>query len=258
MFSVIRLRHSAQTINDCCKFKEGDCDELGDDLKEEVREIFKTSWTKRDGRVVPDREDIQLGNDAVEFGNATVLYADLTGSTELVNDKSWSFSAEVYKTYLYCAAKLIRSEGGAVTSYDGDRVMDIFVGDVQSSPAARCGLKINYVVQEIINPALAAQYPSVNFQVRQVVGIDTSSIRAARTGVRGGNDIVWVGRAANYAAKLTELKLDVRTWVTKDTYDRMHEDVKLGSDSKVSMWKEYKWSQNGDILIYGSTWRRNI
>jgi hypothetical protein len=55
---------------------------LGDDLKEEVREIFKTSWTKRDGRVVPDPEDIQLGNDAVEFGNATVLYADLTGSTE--------------------------------------------------------------------------------------------------------------------------------------------------------------------------------
>jgi uridylate cyclase len=231
---------------------------LMDELKDEVKKTFKESWEKRSGEVVPEPEDIKLGNDAVEFNRATVLYADLSGSTALVNSEGWMFSAEIYKTYLYCAAKIIRSEGGSITSYDGDRVMGVFVGKSQSVPAVRCGLKINYAVQEVINPALAVQYPSKKYKVGQIVGIDTSEIRAARTGVRGGNDIVWVGRAANYAAKLTELKLEEKTWITKEVYDYLSDSEKLGGEAKASMWKSYKWTQNGDIPIYGSTWRWQI
>jgi class 3 adenylate cyclase len=229
--------------------------DLLDELKNEVKKIFGESWKARNGEVVPDPEDLRLGNDAVEFERATVLYADLTGSTNLVNTEGWTYAAEIYKTYLYCAAKIIRSEGGSITSYDGDRVMGVFVGKSQSVPAVRCGLKINYAVQEVINPLLAAQYPHMNYKVSQIVGIDTSEIRAARTGVRGGNDIVWVGRAANYAAKLTELKLEEKTWITKEVYNHLTDNEKLGGQSKTPMWKAYKWSQHGDYPIYGSTWR---
>lgn len=227
---------------------------LVDDMKSEVAKIFREQWTTRSGQVVPEPEDIKLGNDAVEFENATVLYADLSGSTAMVNAKTWGFAAEVYKTFLYCAARLVRAEGGKITSYDGDRIMGIFVGDSQCTDAARCGLKINYAVGQVVNPALKAQYPNGDYEVKQVVGIDTSSIRAARTGVRGGNDIVWVGRAANHAAKLSELNLAERTWVTKTVYDNLHESVKLGGQPKQDIWKSFKWSQNGDLPIYGSTW----
>ncbi len=227
---------------------------LQDDLKKEITTIFKSNWSKRDGRIVPDPTDLQLGNDAVEFAQATVLYADLSGSTALVDAEDWTFAAEVYKTYLHCAAKLIRAEGGTITSYDGDRVMGIFVGDTQCTPAARCALKINYAVQKIINPALKQQYSSKTYQLKQVVGIDTSSIRAARTGVRGGNDIVWVGRAANYAAKLTELNLDERSWITKEVYLKLASDAKVRASDNVSMWKAYNWTQNNNHSIYGSTW----
>lgn len=95
--------------------------------------------------------------------------------------------------------------------------MAIFLAPQQTSTAARCGLKIHYAVNEIVNPKLKAQYPTTEFQVRQVVGIDKSEIRAARTGVRG-DDIVWVGRAANYAAKLTELDHPPRTRLTEAAY----------------------------------------
>ncbi len=37
--------------------------------------------------------------------------------------------------------------------------MGVFIGDNQSTSAARCGLKINYAVREILNPAIKAQYP---------------------------------------------------------------------------------------------------
>lgn len=132
--------------------------------------------------------------------------------------------------------------------------MAVFVGESQTTPAARCGLKINYAVMNIVNPALKAQYPSSDYTVKQVVGIDTSDLRAARTGVRGDNDIVWVGRSANYAAKLTELNLSERTWVTADAYAHMLDDAKFGGDPKRPMWTKYTWKAHGDRTIYGSNW----
>jgi class 3 adenylate cyclase len=227
---------------------------LEDDLKEQVAKIFKDNWSTRKSEAVPAPEDLKLSNDAVVLERATILYADLSGSTKLVNDKKWTFAAEIYKTYLYCAAKLIREAGGVITSYDGDRIMGVFLGTMQSTNAVRCGLKINYAVQKIINPALKKQYDT-DYIVKQVVGIDTTEIRAARTGVRGDNDIVWVGRAANYAAKLTDLNLEERTWITKAVYDKMADDVKYSAKDHTNMWKKYNWTQQNDEEIYGSTWR---
>ena len=85
---------------------------LLDDLKNEVAHIFGEQWTTREGQVVPDPEDLKLSNDAIILKRATVLYADLKGSTKLVNAETWEFSAEIYKTFLHCAAKIIRQENG--------------------------------------------------------------------------------------------------------------------------------------------------
>ena len=224
---------------------------LRDDLRKEVKDILKTNWKKRDGRTVPDADDIQLGNDAVTI-DAAVLYADMDGSTALVdNYKDW-FAAEVYKTYLHCAAKLIRSFGGFIRSYDGDRVMGIFIGDSKCSDAAKCGLKIHYAVDKIINPAIAERHPKSPYEVKQVVGIDTSKLFAARTGIRGSNDLVWVGRAANYAAKLTELSSSYPTWITKDVYKKLN-DISKYSKGK-DMWESRSWTPMGGMTIYRSTY----
>ena len=81
---------------------------FGDDLKKEVTDILRTKWTYRDGKKVPEASDVKLGNDAVTL-EGTVLYADLSGSTAMVDGyKDW-FAAEIYKAYLVCAAKIVRS-----------------------------------------------------------------------------------------------------------------------------------------------------
>lgn len=84
---------------------------LKEDLEEEVAKIFREQWTARDGRGVPDPEDLGLGNDSVKL-DATVLYADMADSTSLVDTNRLSFAAEVYKAYLTCAARIIKDEGG--------------------------------------------------------------------------------------------------------------------------------------------------
>lgn len=200
---------------------------LADDLRSEVRKIFVTEWDTRDGVRVPDTDDIALGNVAVKL-KATVLYADLAESTAMVNVSTASFAAEIYKAYLVTVCRIIREQEGEITAFDGDRVMAVFIGNSKNTNAAITALKINWAVNHIVNEELKRMYTNTNFQVKQGVGIDTSDLWVARTGIRGSNDLVWVGRAANYAAKLCSLRSDYEvTWITEDVYDFLDQSAKV-------------------------------
>jgi len=225
------------------------------DIEAEVKRIFRQQWEKSKATTVPEPENIALEkNEGKEIENGTVLYADLSGSTNMVQAKAAWFSAEVYRAYLYSAAQIIRNEGGVVTAYDGDRVMAVFMNDWPNTSAARCALRINYAVARIINPAIEAQYGAGTFTVKQVVGVDRSPLFVARTGVRGDNDLVWVGRAANYAAKLTEIGNDDPSFITGEVFDQLHDSAKHGGNPKQLMWRERQWSQMNNMRIYSSNW----
>lgn len=232
---------------------------LKDDLEEEVADIFAIRWDSRDGRVVPDADEVNLGGDAVKFKEAVVLYADLAESTTLVNEHTETFAAEVYKAYLHCAAKIVRARTGEITAFDGDRIMAVFIGDHKRTQAAKCGLQINYAVEKIINPALRAQYPNSTYSLKHAVGIDLSPLFVAKTGIRGSNDLVWVGRAANYAAKLATLREEnFATWITADVYDKMNESSKEGGNPKRNMWEQRSWSKLPRITLYRSSWTWSV
>ena len=220
---------------------------LADDLASEVGVIVRSAWSVREGEVVPDTPDIKLGNEGVTL-DATVLYADIDGSTNMVDSKPAQFAAEVYKTYLLCAARLIKSEGGVITAYDGDRVMAVFIGKSKNTSAVRCAIKIKSAVKEIINPALRQYEP--DFTLQQVVGIDTSELLVARTGIRGSNDLVWVGPAANHAAKLSGIsEQPYATFISSEVYDNMHSSVK--ETDGVDMWEARTWKGE---TVYRSSW----
>ncbi len=223
------------------------------DITKEVEEIFKTKWESRDGTKVPETEDVKLGNDAVAL-DATVLYADLAGSTQLVMGfKDW-FAAEIYKSYLISACRIIRANGGEITAFDGDRVMAVYIGTAKNTSAAASALELNYVVQYVLNPKLKAAYPADNYTIRQCVGIDTGKLFIARTGLRGSNDLVWVGRAANYAAKLCALREgDYSSYITADVFDMLNESRKYGGNPKQSMWEQCQWRDQA-ITIYRTNW----
>jgi class 3 adenylate cyclase len=169
---------------------------LNEDLQGVVKTIFEQNWTTRDGEVVPEPRDLGLANDAVNL-DATVLYADMADSTRLVDSQKAHLAAEVYKAYMACAARIIKNNGGAITAYDGDRVMGIFIGGLKNTTAAKTALQINWAVEHVVNPALKTQYGVSAYQMKHVVAVDTSTIFACRIGVRNDNDVVWVGRAAN-------------------------------------------------------------
>jgi class 3 adenylate cyclase len=229
---------------------------LADDLKAEVQSTFRSQWDEGSATAVPTPTALRLNaNHTKHLESATVLYADLDGSTNMVDTLSWRSAAEIYKAYLRCASKIIKSEGGVITAYDGDRVMAVFTGDTKNTSAVTAALKINYAVEEIIRPAYASQYSDSSFIVKHVVGIDTGELRAARIGVVGDNDLVWVGRAANYAAKLCSIS-EKPLWITKAVYERLMQKVKLSGST--NMWEKRLWTAMNKMEIYCSTYRQSF
>lgn len=230
---------------------------LASDLNNDVDSILGTRWETRDGEVIPEAEDVRLGNDAVKL-KGTVLYADLAESTGLVNRYNAWFAANVYKSYLVCASKIIRANHGKLTAFDGDRVMAVFAEANPNTSAAKSALQIKYAVDQLINPKIKAAYPDASYLLRQAVGIDTSELFVAKTGIRGANDLVWVGRAANLAAKMCSLREgEYASYITADVFKKLHESVKYGGNPRQLMWEEVYWKEQ-EISIYRSSWRYRV
>lgn len=176
---------------------------LKDDLIAQVTSYTKDAWPDPipKAQVVPTDKTLTFGNTGRVL-DACVLYADLHRSTEMVDKLPAQRAAEYYKSFLHCAAKIISSEGGTITAYDGDRIMAIYMGTTKVNQAVDTAFKLNWAVLHIINAQFQQRYGIFHRQLRHTVGIDQGEILAAKTGVRSDNDIVWVGPAANYASKL--------------------------------------------------------
>ena len=175
-----------------------------DDLTQEIDTIARSQWEITDGRVVPETENIGLGNKGVRI-DAAMLYADLADSTELASH-SHTIAAEVYKGFLLCGTRIILHRGGYIRSFDGDRVMGVFIGDSKNTSAVKAALNIKYVFDELLVPRFKQQYPVFKdgtLTLKYGAGIDSGSVLVARAGVRNNNDLVWVGQAPNVAAKLS-------------------------------------------------------
>lgn len=223
---------------------------LKSDLEADVQKIYSSTWARRNGQKVPEDSDLTAGNDAVDL-EATVLYTDLDESTKLVDNFKDEFAAENYKTFLQCATKIIRSEGGHIRSFDGDRVMGVFIGERKNTCAVRCGLKIHYAVKHIIQPKMNAQY-NTKYVMKHVTGIDSTKVMVAKAGIRNSNDLVWIGKAANHAAKLSALSSSHPTWISDKVYDVMHEEVKYSNGT--NMWEQRKWTAQNNRRIYRSNY----
>lgn len=131
--------------------------------------------------------------------------------------------------------------------------MAVFIGK-RKNTSAKAGLTINYAVYKIINPAIARQYGSGTYTLSQVVGIDTNELFVARIGVKNDNDLVWVGRAANYAANLCALNEPNTVFITGDVFDSMKESMKYYGNLRESIWRPREWSNMDYMRIHSSTW----
>jgi hypothetical protein len=79
---------------------------FSDELAADVSVVVKAVWGKRDGKVVPETDDLRMANDRVVL-SAVMLYADLADSTELARHNQ-EVAAEVLSATSEASRRLFR------------------------------------------------------------------------------------------------------------------------------------------------------
>lgn len=224
------------------------------DLETSVADIIKQPWDIRDGQVVPETGDIALKGGGVRL-DATILYADLADSTGLAMKFDKRVAAKVAKAFLSTCSRIIRDHSGEIRSFDGDRVMAAFIGESKNTSAAKCALKINYCFLKILKPKFESAFPKLSseFSLAHCTGIDTSEMLIVRGGIRNNNDLVWIGRAPNIAAKLSDFRESpYHSYITVDVYNRLADEAKISEGKE--MWGKRTWTNGPVSDIYRSSW----
>ncbi|NKZ73256.1 adenylate/guanylate cyclase domain-containing protein [Rhodococcus hoagii] len=207
-----------------------------------------------------------LRNGAVQL-NAAYLYADMADSTGLVKHFSSFDAARIIRAYLNAVSRVIRHRGGAIRSFDGDRVMAVFIGTDAASVAAQTALNITWVVETIVHEQLKDHvdkyfdaYIEDEWRVRHRTGIDVGEALMVRAGVRDNNDLVSIGDAPNIAAKLSDIR-DHRTSISDRTWDALSYKTAFREKDGKAMWTEPRTVDLGGErkeVVRGSNWTWSI
>lgn len=165
-------------------------------------------------------------------------------------------TARIYKAFLAASSRIIRAHQGDIRSFDGDRVMGVFVGNYKNTNAVKSALQINWMFRYVLRPKFEAKYESLRdgtFGLAHCTGIDASDVLVVRAGIRNNNDLVWIGRAPNVAAKLSGIRGgQFATYIAGNVYDVLAEEAK--SHKGQSMWEERTWKSGPIQRIFRSSW----
>ena len=189
--------------------------ELKETLADEVTTIlgndFSVVVTKTD--TVP-----HSGDGAITFPNfdektqgaklidTAVLYIDIRRSTDLNLSHKPQTVAKLYSAFIRAMTHVAQHHRGHVRGIVGDRVMVLFDSADSAANAVECAYSMNTVGRYVINKHFKAN------EVTFGVGIDSGKMLATKTGIRkhgyeqsNYRNLVWLGRPANVASKLTDL-----------------------------------------------------
>ena len=227
---------------------------LLDEINADIASALTTPWNHRTATALPTSQNVLLGGGAAEI-EAVFLYADLANSSKIAKELDRRIAARILKAFLSTSSRLIRARSGHVVSFDGDRVLGVFIDGPKNTNAARCALNIAWSVQQIRN-RFSNTYSSVrdaSFQITHGVGIDRGTVLAVRAGIRNANDLIWIGRAPNLAAKLSDIRdFPNTTHVTATVYNTLLDSSKLAHDG-TNMWSAATWTFLGEnIRVYRS------
>ena len=216
------------------------------DITERIDAYIQNNYSITSTRRIPSAEDLSYLNSGRTI-ESPILYADLRDSSGMTERHRRPTTAKIFKSFLYAMARIARNHGGEIRSYDGDRVMVIFPSsrpdeNVACDVAVQTGMEMAWFFDEVLRRKLRGYDSSLDCGI----GIAFSTMLAVRAGLSrnpDNNDIVFIGRAANLAAKLSDkAKRPNYIWIDHETYRRLddvwkYDDPLVSRRNRRPMWK---------------------
>lgn len=197
-----------------------------ENIRNVVRDVKNTSFEYATTKNVPSRDTQGL---TYESGIAKkgkeittcVLYVDVRGSVEL-NEKHYKDTmGKIYTAFTKSMLKIAQYHNGFVRNIIGDRVMIVFDVENCFTNAVDCAITINHTARIINNV-----FTNVDFKCG--IGIDYGTMKVIKVGIEKRNsenvenkNLVWVGKPANIASRLTDVanKEVERVYIKYENYN---------------------------------------
>jgi class 3 adenylate cyclase len=186
----------------------------------------------------------------------SILFADIARSTKLITSCDAEYAARVLQTFLKIAAWAIRYHQGEIRSFDGDRVMAVFVdrdGTNHVEDALKAALCINTFVRQVGVPrldAMARLRPRTRaYTLGHAIGIASGMFHVFTAGTTENNDLIFMGPATNLAARLSDWRdADFSIFLSGDA----HQLIESGSLKDSGLWVALP-----DTVLGAKVWATN-
>lgn len=201
-------------------------DTLLNNLDEEIETIHSSNFEIEitETKFVPNFNDSNLTFEnfdtkkkKVKTIETCVLFIDIRKSTSLNLKHYPQTMAKLYSSFIRGMIKAAEYYNGKIRNIIGDRIMVVFNSDYCFTNAVNTAILMNTISQEIINKKFK------NNAFTCGIGIDYGKMMVAKCGtVKQGHEnanyksLVWLGRPANIASKLTDEANKTSTSYSKD------------------------------------------
>ena len=227
---------------------------LLDDLKNKVSSYYKEPYEVVETTIVPgtDYSKLTFGNKGL-VSEFAFLFVDIRKSSELHDKYGYENAAKIYQSFHDICLRIIEAFDGKVRAFDGDRIMGVFAGDSKRTNATKSAMKIRWAITNILNINL-------NEGLNIGCGIDVGKTLITKVGKGrdiNNNDLIWIGKACNYASHLTQ-NANNSIRISKSVYDRLSSETKYKDATlkQNDMWtpKLITLKNKKLITIYESTY----
>ncbi|AJE54196.1 adenylate/guanylate cyclase domain-containing protein [Paenibacillus polymyxa] len=226
-------------------------EEFRDSIREEIRGIISSDFEIiiKETDTVPsiDDPDITYPNlitkqQKCKLLETCVLYIDIRKSTDLNLSHRRETMAKLYSSFVRSMARAGGNYGGVVRNIIGDRLMVVFNKENCFTNAVKTAILMNSVSQYILNEEFEHN------EVKCGIGIDYGKMLVTKTGIikRGtentsNKSLVWLGRPANIASKLTDAANKTVSEVKYQTIPTIRE---LHHYPHINDWEWYEFDQD--------------
>lgn len=225
---------------------------LKKDIKNKVKSIINETFEVTNITYVPKIDDKKLtfGNSGLKF-EATVLYIDMRGSSDILNNHNKKTVAKIHMTYFHTIVKIANLYGGNVRSFNGDSALVFFQGTTQDSllNAVEAAMKMRFMLTDKDDGIAGAvsKYTDIDFGI----GIDDGKILCTKIGIGGehNRDLFWIGNAVNKSTVLSDkAKLPKAIYISSYVYKTLTDELLYkdkDASQKKNIWKSSTINYNG-------------
>ena len=185
------------------------------DIDEEVKAVNSSDFEVEiiETEYVPSFLDTNITYDNLDTSKkkckrleSCVLYIDIRGSAKVSSTKQPKTLAKMYSSFIRSMLACARYYGGHVRNIIGDRVMVVFDKADCFTKAVDTAILMNSVCKHILNKRITS------FEFSAGIGIDYGKMLITKSGaIKQGDEkefyrsLVWLGKPANIASRLTDL-----------------------------------------------------